>query len=195
VKNQYWTLDDALAKFSPWNPSIGDCWLNKESAELVLAFQSEDAANNAKERNPDCKDFKWIGSLMDSSPLHSGMRIFLNPIVKKENYTPPGKQTIIDACAKHVALNIVAGAIEEVINLPERGAIMIVFRSFESHPEIENAVQDPSNNGEKILIEGRCFRITVAPIEKPTDNKVYELFLGNFPGFARVLPVRTSIQP
>jgi len=193
IKNIYWTLDDALARFSAWNPSIGDCWLNKESSELVLAFRSEDAAKSAKEQNPNGDDFVWISSLMDKGPILNGMKIFLNPVLKKENRNPPGKQDVIDACVKHVALNIIANRIEEVVNLSERDVIMITFQSFDLHTEVENAVQDPRNNGEKIMIEGRFYRITVPPVERPTDNSTYELYFGNFPGFARVLPVRSYL--
>jgi len=193
LKNAYWSLDDALAKFGPWNPSIGDCWINKESSEIVLAFRSEDAANSAKEKNPDCDDFVWINSLVENSPLSGGMKIFLNPILKKENCCAPSKQSVLESCEKHVALNLVVNRIVEVVILPEREAIMITFQGFDLHSEVENAVQDPINNGEKIMIVGRCYRITVAPIERPTDNTTYELYFGNFPGFARVLPIRTFL--
>jgi len=35
--------------------------------------------------------------------------------------------------------------------------------------------------------------ITVAPVERPTDNSIYELYFGNFPGFARVFPLRSYL--
>jgi len=105
----------------------------------------------------------------------------------------PDKQVVIEACKNHVALNIIANRIEEVVTLREKEAIMITFKDFDLHEEVENAVQDPRNNGEKIMIGGRFYRISVAPIDKPVDPMVYELYFGNFPGFARVLPIRTFL--
>jgi len=146
-----------------------------------------------KNKIPIVSFFKWISALMNMEAQASGMKIFLNPVFKKENCPPPGRKAVVDAFAKHVALSLVADTIEDVVIMREYESVMVTFRNFDLHAAVGNAVQDPMNNGEKIIVAGRCYRVTVAPIERPTDTNTYELFFGNYPVFARVLPTRNFL--